>query len=355
MEMSDRRIDPLDAKLAVENLHKHFPTQSGVLSRILNPGGGGHVHAVDGVSLSIREGEAFGLAGESGCGKTTLGKTAIRLSEPTDGTIYLDGKKVPSLSGDEELAFRREAQVINQDPYQSLNPRWKVYRWIREPLDVHGIGSSEERDARVYKTLEQAGLRPPEAYANEYPTELSGGERQRVGIARALVLNPSFLLADEPASMLDVSIRASILDLFKELQSELGMTAVYISHDLSLLKYVCDRIGIMYAGKLVEVGTAKQIIQNPQHPYTQALVGSMPVINPDIDRERVELTGDVPDLVDVPDQCRFYERCPEARPECTNGEPEMYTLSSEHQSRCVLHDEAISDPRDDSPLSERRP
>ncbi len=303
-----------DVKLGLEGVDKHFTVNRGVLARILRGESSEYVHAVDDVSLAIRDGEAFGLAGESGCGKTTLGKTAIKLHEPTNGRITFDGEDITDITGSELKAFRREAQIIHQNPYDSINPRFTVYEWVKEPLIVHGIGSEEEQDARVLRTLEMAGLEPPELYAKEYPSELSGGERQRVGIARALVLEPSFLLADEPASMLDVSIRASILEVFDQLQTELGLTALYISHDLSLLKHVCDRIGIMYLGQLVEVGPANDIIDDPQHPYTQALVSSVPRVDPKAKRDKIRLVGEVPDAVEVPSGCRFHPRCPSVVP-----------------------------------------
>lgn len=327
-------------KLEVAGLEKHFDASANVLTQLLsreNP----KIQAVDGVDFEIRDGEAFGLAGESGCGKTTTAKTAIRLLEPTGGEIYFDGEDITEWSDSRLKSFRREAQIIHQDPYESINPRFTVFDWVSEPLKVHGIGTKEEQTERVYETLEKVNLLPPGDYLSRYPDELSGGERQRVSIARALILDPSFLLADEPASMLDVSIRARVLDLFKNLQRDLGLTSLYISHDLSLLKYMCDRIGIMYLGRLVEVGPTEEVINNPKHPYTQALVSSVPTVDPTLEREAMKIPGQVPDPVDVPNECRFYDRCPEAMDECTVTEPEMVEMngSAEHHARCILYED----------------
>ncbi|WP_243641386.1 ABC transporter ATP-binding protein [Natrarchaeobius halalkaliphilus] len=329
----------IDPKIEVTDLKKHFKSNEDLFTRLFGWGEVEYVKAVDGVSFDIAEGESFGLAGESGCGKTTCGKSLLHLLEPTSGSVRFDGRDVTDPDVRDEMDFRTEAQIIQQNPYESINPRYRVFDWIKEPLDVHEIGTAEEREETVIETIESVGLNPPEAYMHEYPSELSGGERQRVSIARAIILEPSFILADEPASMLDVSVRASILDLLDRLQEELGISILYISHDLSLLKHMCDRIGIMYLGKLVEVGSATEVINDPQHPYTKALVGSTPTVDPDDRRESVELQGEIPDPVNLPSGCRFAPRCPEAMDECTAEEPAMYPTEAGQQARCVLYDE----------------
>lgn len=326
-----------ETKIEIEDLKKHFPINEGILARI--SGNTKELKAVDGVSLQIREGESLGIAGESGCGKTTLGKTVLRLHDPTSGSIYFEGEDISTKKQKELKSFRQEAQIIHQDPYKALNPQYKVFRWVKEPLDVHGIGTREERAERVYRTIQRAGLSPAETYAQKHPSELSGGERQRVGIARSIVLDPSFLVCDEPVSMLDVSIRASIIDLLEELQNDIGLSALYISHDLSLLKHVCDRIAIMYLGRIVEIGPANQVINDPKHPYTQALVASTPVIDPDVERERVKLEGEVPDPVNLPSGCRFASRCPEVMEECRGEEPIMYDVDEDQEARCILYED----------------
>ncbi|GAB3019745.1 ABC transporter ATP-binding protein [Natronobiforma cellulositropha] len=330
--------DP-ESVVEVADLKKQFSADDDLFNRLFGWGEPKTVKAVDGVSLDIREGEALGIAGESGCGKTTLGETLLGLTEPTAGTVRFEGEDVTDrLRTDPEL--RTKLQIIQQDPYQSINPRFTVFNWIKEPLDVHNIGTEAEREERVLETLELAGLRPAEAFASEYPSELSGGERQRVGIARAIVLNPSFVVADEPTSMLDVSVRAGVLDLLNRLQREMGLAVMYISHDISLLKHTCDRIAIMYLGKVVEQGPATEVINDPKHPYTQALVSSTPIVDPDESRTPIEIEGEVPDPVNLDPGCRFAPRCPAAMPECREGEPRLYDVG-EQRARCILYDEEL--------------
>lgn len=303
--------------MEIEGLKKHFPQESGLIHQLLG-GGTTHVKAVDGVDMAIQPGETMGLVGESGCGKSTLGEVLIGLQEATDGTIRFLGKELKAMSEEEKKEFRRNVQMIFQDPYESLNPRFSVEQWVREPLDVHNIDNQNER---IYEALERAELNPPGAYLDQHPHELSGGERQRVSIARALVLEPKFIVADEPVSMLDVSVRASILNLLRRLVDDLNMGALYISHDLSLIRQMCDQTSVMYLGKVVERGPTESIIKDPKHPYARALLDAVPVPNPSHSISKPQLEGEPPDPVDLPEGCNFRPRCPFAEEECLEEPP----------------------------------
>ena len=285
--------------IRVINLKKYFPIRAGLLD-ILRRRPRLYVRAVDGVTFDIHEKEIFCLAGESGCGKTTTGRTILRLIEPTSGKIFFKGEDVLSYDEDALKRFRRRAQIIFQDPYESLNPMMTVYNIVEEPLRIHKIGNKEERYEAVMKVLEDVELKPPEAFIHRHPHELSGGQRQRVAIARALILNPEFIVADEPVSMLDMSIRAEILNLMLRLRDEHNLTYLFITHDLAVAKYICDRIAIMYLGKIVELGKAEEVIDNPYHPYTQALIAAVPTPNPKEKIGDIPIRGEVPSPINIP-------------------------------------------------------
>jgi len=286
------------------------------------------------VSFTIRRGETFGLVGESGCGKSTTGRCILRLIEPTSGEVWFDGRDLLSVGSDELRSLRRDIQIIFQDPYSSLNPRMSVEQTVGEPLIIHRVGTRSERRDRVAELLGLVGLEP--AHAGRYPHEFSGGQRQRIGIARALALNPKFIVCDEPVSALDVSVQAQVVNLLQDLQERLGLTYLFISHGLSVVEHISTRVGIMYLGKLVEVASSEEIFHNPLHPYTRALLSAIPIPDPDVRRERLPLVGDIPTAINPPSGCRFRTRCPIAEPQCADEEPQLLEVSRDHFVACRL-------------------
>jgi oligopeptide/dipeptide ABC transporter ATP-binding protein len=306
----------------IENIVRHFPVKSSLAALISK--GQAYVRAVDNVSLEIHKKEILGLAGESGCGKSTLGRLLALLDKPTKGVIRFEGTNITDMLGRRRKLkeFRKNVQMILQDPYESLDPRYTVYNAILEPLRVHGIKTTLGVQDRMEEILKIVGLSSDEVL-NKFPHELSGGQRQRVSIARAMVLKPRFVIADEPVSMLDVSVRAGILKLFDNLRHQFGVTCLFISHDIAVVRYLCDRIAIMYMGKIVEVGTRDQIINTPIHPYTMALISAVPVPDPRYKRKSIPLGGDFPDALQVPSGCRFHPRCNKAEKRCRSEEPEL--------------------------------
>jgi peptide/nickel transport system ATP-binding protein len=321
--------DAAEPLLSVHNLKKYFPIHRGVLGRVA-----AHVKAVDDISFDINKGETFGLVGESGCGKTTAGRVILRLLEPDGGSIRFDGIDLLSLKKEELRRKRRDMQIIFQDPYASLNPRMTIRTIVGEPFAIHHIAAGSERDTRVEELLKTVGL--DSSVMNRYPHEFSGGQRQRVGIARALALKPKLIVADEPVSALDVSIQAQIINLLADLQEQFGLTYFFISHAIPVIEHISTRIGVMYLGKLVEIGTSRQICTAPKHPYTQALLSAVPIPDPGARKQRVVLRGDVPTPVDPPSGCRFHTRCPIAVDRCKVEEPPLRQIEDGRDAACHL-------------------
>ena len=320
--------------LEVKNLKKYFPVRKGLFGRVV-----GQVRAVDDVSFFVRPGETLGLVGESGCGKTTCGRAVLRLIEPTDGTVVFDGRSVGGMAGADLRGLRKRMQIIFQDPYGSLNPRMTVGAIVGEGLAIHGTLSKRERTDRVRELLAQVGLNPE--HINRYPHEFSGGQRQRIGIARALAVEPKFIVCDEPVSALDVSIQSQIVNLLAELREKLGLSYLFIAHDLSVVEYISDRVAVMYLGEIVETARSEDLYKSPLHPYTQALLSAIPAPDPKTKRARILLPGDVPSPLNPPSGCRFHPRCPIAKERCKVEAPAVKEHAPSHWAAC----HAIDDPQ----------
>ncbi len=318
-----------DDLLRVEGLVKHFPVRGGALNRVIN-----HVQAVSGVSFSVRRGEVVGLVGESGSGKTTVGRLVLRLEEATAGKVIFDGTNVLELPRSDMRGFRKRMQIIFQDPYASLNPREKIRTVLRHAMALHRVGTRESRGELAVQLMEQVGLSAEQL--DRFPHEFSGGQRQRVGIARALAVNPDFLVADEPVSALDVSIQAQVINLLSDLKGSLDLTMLFIAHDLAVVEHICDRVVVMYLGKIMEIAPADTLYADPNHPYTEALLSAIPVPEPGRRRKRMKLTGDVPSAINPPSGCVFRSRCPRAEAICAREVPELKQVGPDHFSACHL-------------------
>lgn len=327
------RAEPI---IEIRNLRKWYPVRRGFLRSLLGVGEQRHLRAVDDVSFAVRPGEILGLAGESGCGKSTTGMTVLKLHEPSGGGILFEGRELATLKGRERLRhFRRNAQIVFQNPYEALNPRFTVLRSVLEPIAIHYPDQKARHEAMARLALERAGLLPVENFLHRYPHEMSGGQLQRVAIARAIAVEPRFLVADEPVSMLDVSIRAGILNLFRSFADTLDMGILFISHDLSTMRHICTRIAVMYLGRIVEIGPTERILDDPQHPYSQALIAAAPVMRRGA-RKRIHLEGAVPNPVDLPPGCRFHPRCPKAVDRCRIDDPALRHLEDDREVACHL-------------------
>ncbi len=334
MTLEDKENDLRENLVRVTDLKKWFPIYGGIFSKIVD-----NLKAVDGITFDIAKRETFGLVGESGCGKTTTGRLIMRLIEPTVGSVLFEGENIFSYTKPQLRKLRRDIQIIFQDPYASLNPRMTVGSIIGKPLEIHNICKGPDLTRRVAELLEVVGLRSK--YANRYPHEFSGGQRQRIGIARALSLNPKLIVCDEPVSALDVSIRAQILNLLGELQERYQLTYLFISHDLSVIQYICDRVGVMYLGKIVEIAPKSDLYEKPLHPYTQALFSAIPTIKPDLNKHRITLEGDVPSPINPPSGCYFHPRCWMAEETCKCKEPELSVVNGDHFVACHMPQRAI--------------
>lgn len=316
--------------LIVNRLKKYYPITGGVFAKEI-----GAVKAVDDVSFVVKKGETLGLVGESGCGKSTTGRSILRLIEPTSGEVLFEGKDVAKLKMEEMRQIRKDMQIIFQDPFASLNPRHNVGKILEEPLIVHGVSSSKERSKRIHELLEVVGL--SSYHAGRYPHQFSGGQRQRIGIARALILNPKLIVADEPVSALDVSVQSQVLNLMQDLQKEFNLTYLFIAHDLSVVRHISDRVGVMYLGRIAELADKDELYVNPLHPYTKALLSAVPVADPDKKQERIILQGDLPSPANPPSGCTFHTRCPHVMDVCKEKRPEMLKFGENHLVACHLY------------------
>jgi oligopeptide/dipeptide ABC transporter ATP-binding protein len=323
-----------DDLLKIEEMKVHFPIKSGVFHNKIN-----YVKAVDGISFSVKKGESFGIVGESGCGKSTASRAVLQLIKPTSGKVYFKDQELTSLPKRQLRNVRKNIQMVFQDPYDSLNPRLTVEEILEEPLKAHNIGTKEERRKKILEIMNVCGLNPE--YIHRYAHEFSGGQRQRIGIARALILKPELVVADEPVSALDVSIQSQILNLMMDLQKTLNLTYLFVSHDLSVVRHFCDRIGVMYLGRMAELAESDSLFENPLHPYTKSLLSAIPISNPRQKRERVLLQGDVPSPVDPPKGCAFASRCPEAMNICKTDRPVMREVEKNHYVACHLYTENL--------------